>query len=244
MTVRTRRAFDTGGYSPSETHYTIRDRLWVPGNRNRLVVVCHGHGGSAIDATPSLAFPALTDLFTELAGDRAVVFVPDGGGTAQWGNATAVAAYHAAIAYAHSVSGTSGPATIVGISMGMAAACNLAKTWPGDVGRIIGIVPVSDLGDVVTNDRGGNAASVNAAYGGSYASNGTATNPLALAPSLTVPLQIWYGSADVVCVPSTVTALLAAWGGTTQATLVAGGTHGNSTYNAIDRESLRAFAAA
>ncbi len=244
MTVRTRRAFDTGGYTPSETHYTIRDRLWVPGNRQRLVLVCHGVGASAIDGAPSPAFASLTRLFSELAGDQAVVFVPSGGGTELWGNATTVAAYHAAIAYAHTTNGTTNPATIVGVSMGFVAAVNLASTWPGDVERIIGIVPASDLTDIVNNNRGGRAASVNAAYGGSYATNGTATNPVTLAPSMTVPLHVWYGSADTSVVQSTVDAMLAAWGGTTDANLVIGGAHGNTTYDAIDRPAVLAFAAA
>jgi len=238
--VMVRSRLETGGYSPSEAHYRLLARTWRSGGR--LVLVGHAIGGTAASIGDAYTlFPPLVRLFERIANAGMVVITPDGGGTEQWMNATAVGALHAAVGWSATTFGTTS-AVGLGVSMGNGALFRLQDDH-GDLEAICGLIPLSDSDDVYDNDRGGNAASLDAAFAGDYTTNGAAFNPLVLAPGVTVPWQAWYGSADTTVIASTVEALAAAHAATTDLHEVDGGGHGNTTFDGIDPDTLIDFLA-
>ena len=193
---------------------------WQPGEGKVGVIYLHGATNDAYQSIRS-TYPTLRDMCRAIAANRPLVAITTGD---TWGNATAMTKITNACAYLWATLGAVDQKVIlVGGSMGGGQ----ALTWAGNniaktVG-VVGVTPVSDLNDFVVNNRGGLAASVNAAYGGAYnnATDGPVRNPVLLAAAGaygSTPVGLWYGDTDVIVVPSTVTTLAASIGAS--ATLV------------------------
>lgn len=203
-------------------------RGWAGNDRPPPLIFAHGATGRVMDGT-ALSLGQY-ELVWELAKYFTVI-VTDLGGD-QWANDTHISRIAAAKTYAAGTWFSSGPITLVGSSMGAAGCWAYAKANPEQVRCIAGIIPVSDIEDMRANNRGGLAASINAAYGGAYsqATHGALHNPVTIAPTLTtdIPVKLWYSNADVTVVPSTVLAIGAARPSTTLVDVGAGG-HGQAS---------------
>jgi len=175
--------------------------------------VIYAHGGSntfdqMFDPT-LLYYPGIDKLVTH--GQYPLVFADMGGGT--WGNAT-MAGTNAndtcrmleAYNWLQNASGggaKSGKVHLIGVSQGGVGVVNWAKRNPTLVQSISLVVPALDLQDIYVNDRGGNQANINTAYGGvpDYATR----SPMNLAANLAgIPTRVWYATNDTVT-PSTAT---------------------------------------
>lgn len=178
------------------------------------VLYCHGAGGMADQALATEFAAVLNDIAS--AGHP--VLACDLGGIATWGNDTVLARINSAKTYLQStLSAPSGPVLMVGASMGGLSCLVWAKNNPTDCAGVIGLVPVSDVTDIHTNNRQGLASSIDSAYAGGWseAVYGAARNPVTFASSLSsVPMLLFSGTTDTVVLPSTVTALAAGSGAT------------------------------
>lgn len=183
--------------------------------QDAFLAMTRSAAGSALDLHGQYA------LVCELARNFPMV-VPDLGGGQTWGNDTAINAVGQARTFLHGAGGAkAGKDVLVGVSMGFLAAMNYARAFPGNVAGVVGILPVSDLNDIVTNNRGGFAGNVHAAYGGTYveAVHGLTHNPTNYAATITVPVRLYYAINDTIVIPSTVTGLAAAIPGATATSL-------------------------
>lgn len=143
-----------------------------------------------------------------------------------WANDAAIAKVALAKTYLQGTLGAkSGKIFVVGGSMGGALAMAYAAANPTLVAGLILLEPVSDLQDIVTNNRSGLAASCNAAYAGGYsnATYGATHNPTSFAASLAgIPVQTFYATDDTTVIPATVTTVMTAIGGVDLHTLTGG----------------------
>lgn len=179
----------------------------VPG-----VIYCHGAGQGSSSATNS-ALVGQYPLFNALR-ERFCVASGDFGATA-WGNPAALGNVDSMKTWMQSTMGVkTGKVALVGISMGTLTALNYAKANPSKVACVVSVLPAVNLNDFYSNNRGGYAASVTAAYGGSYndTTQGPTSNPYNYAASFpgTIPVQLYYSTADSIALPSYVTSFASA----------------------------------
>lgn len=179
----------------------------VPG-----VIYCHGAGQLGADPTNSVLggqyplYNALREKFCLTSGDF---------GGNSWGNPSAVGNVDSMKTWMQSTMGVkSGKVALVGISMGTLTALNYAKANPSKVACVVSVLPAVNLNDFYSNNRGGFAASVTSAYGGSYndSTQGPTSNPYNYAASFpgTIPVQLYYSTADTIALPSYVTSFASA----------------------------------
>lgn len=170
------------------------------------VLFFHGSGETALT---TLTDPSTRDLLAEVS-KRAVVIAADFGLQA-WGNDTAIARAVQAMNYGEANLGVVGPWTFITGSMGNANGCATALAYPTRVKAIAGIIPLTDIADVMLR---GAAASVNAAYPPAYddAINGPTHSPIHFAEELDpdMPMHFWTASNDPIVVPATSDAFIAA----------------------------------
>lgn len=168
-------------------------RTWS-GKQPNGIVFCHGSGDSA---RISYDDPVQFDLCSRLAQNATVILADLGLQT--WGNDTAITRIGEAIAYLRTSYGVQGKVALVGASMGNANQMAYARANPSQVRAIAGIIPLTDLTDVMTR---GAAAEVNAAYGGTYSdvTNGPTHNPIRYASTLptTMPIRLWSSPTDAL----------------------------------------------
>lgn len=135
-------------------------------------------------------------------------------------------------------SAKAGKVILLGYSEGGGIAMKYALDHPENVAAMVLLNPLSDLQDVVTNNRGGFASLLNAAYAGGYsdAFYGAAHNPKLFAPTLAeagIPTYIAHASDDAVVIPSTVQAVIDGLGDTVTLGLVSTGGHGDGFLNKL-----------
>lgn len=175
-----------------------------------LLIYCHGATGTAATVAGDVNETKLLRLLSR----RFLVLVSDWGFDT-YANDTGIARLVEGIAAARAARNvTADPAVLVGMSMGFGVAAAYTLANPTQVRAIAGMIPLSDLNDVVVNNRGGLASAVHAAYGGAYSNtvHGPTHNPLLLAPDLPVdlPIRLWSSSNDTFVPPSTTDALVTA----------------------------------
>ena len=129
-------------------------------------------------------------------------------------------------------SAKAGKVILLGYSEGGGIAMKYALDHPENVAAMVLLEPLSDLQDIVTNNRGGFASLVNAAYSGGYSDStyGAAHNPVLFAPTLAnagIPTYIAYSSNDTIVVPATVQSVITSLGSTVTLGLVSTGGHGD-----------------
>lgn len=218
---------DIGVYYTAEGSLLMLPKRWLADGTVRGVLFMHGATGNETQMVDNTNFPGLRSILAAVAmAGYPVLGVYAGGDT--WGNATAQARMDDAKTYLQGTVGAkSGTVAIIGGSMGGLAAQNWAKANPASTACIVGLVPVSDLNDIKTANRGGLAASVNAAYGGTYveATHGATYNPHTYAATglAGIPYKAWYGASDAIVIPSTVTDVCTAAGASATAVSVVGG---------------------
>lgn len=203
-----RTAFYQGVYAPSQpTEYhaifgTVKS--WSGAQPNGIVY-CHGSGDTA-----STAYEDVTQFgLCHKLGRFSTVIMADLG-LQTWGNDTAIARIGDAVAHLRTL-GVTGPVGLVAGSMGNANAMAYALAHPDEVGFIAGIIPLTDILDVMGR---GASAEVNAAYGGAYSNvtHGPTHNPILLADDLPVdlPIRLWSSPTDLLTPYATAQAFEAA----------------------------------
>lgn len=235
-----RSSMGSGRYAASEKDVLVATPAGLAGGI-RGVIFCHGLNA---DATAPRDYAAIGEL--HLVNAIAEVFPVlsiDAGGTAAMGNATAVARVGDAVTYAQGTLGwKAGTVLLVGASMGTFSVLNYAKANPSKVGAVVCVNSAIDLNDIVVNNRGGYAATVNTAYGGTY-NNGTqgpTCNPASYAASYSTPTRLFYSSDDTIAIPSTITAFAAAATNVTATNVGALG-HTEAAIDAASRDTILAF---
>ena len=226
----------SGRYAASEGDVFIARGAMTAGGV-RGVIYCHGAGG---DATSCRDYARIGELdVINAVAERFPVLSIDAGGAQAWGNSTAVARVGDAVTYLQGTLGAkSGTVLLIGASMGAVTALNYARANPTKVGCVVGIIPVIDLNDMVTNNRGSLAANINTAYGTySEATHGPTYNPANYAASLTTPTRLYYASDDATAIPGAVTAFDTACSSATAASVGALG-HTQAAIDAAPREEI------
>lgn len=210
MTVR---SVHTTGYTGSETAIVMAGRNRPGGT---AVVACHGllAGATQFQGTEGHALRTLADRHevTSVAADV--------GGTATWGNDTAITAVDTLVAHMGSTWNTSTTGVaFYGVSMGALLALNWALRNPTKIVALALVAPVVSLEGIHDRDPSGAAASIETAYtneAGYLAAlathdPSTAANLVAL-KALAPRTRLWYSTDDTTVVASEVLAYAAATG--------------------------------
>ena len=198
-----------GAVVAGEGEVTILPKYPTPTGTSMGVLYCHGAGGPARQALE----PAFAPVLNALASAGHPVLSCDLGGLATWGNDVVLARMGTAKAYLHATLGARpGKILLVGASMGGLSALVWAKNNPTLTAGVIGIVPVSDVTDMHTNNRQGLRASIDSAYPGGWseAAHGATRNPVTVAAAgayADVPMLLISAQSDTTVLPSTVALL-------------------------------------
>lgn len=215
---------DIGAYYTAEGSLAMLPKLWAGDGTVVGVLVMHGATQTEMQMIDSTNYESLRAILAAVVvSGHPVLGIYAGGDT--WGNATAQARMTDGVTYLQGTLGAkAGKVILIGGSMGGLACQNWAKANPNLVQCMVGMVPVSDVSDIVTYNRGGLAASVNTAYSTwNEGTMGATYNPHTYAATgLTgIPYKAWYALSDSIVMPSTVTDVCTAAGAT--AVSVAGG---------------------
>lgn len=218
---------DVGAYYTAEGSLLMLPKRWLGDGTVRGVLFMHGATNTETQMIDNTNYPSLRAILAAVAQAGYPVLGVYAGGD-QWGNATAQARMDDAKTYLQGTVGAkTGSVVLIGGSMGGLACQNWAKAHAATTACIVGLVPVSDLNDIKTANRGGLAASVNTAYGGSYveATYGATYNPHTYAATglAGIPYKAWYGASDTIVLPATVTDVCTAAGASATAVSVTGG---------------------
>lgn len=161
------------------------------------VIMVHGAEGAPNGAWAWTQYPTRTKVPRGCLDAGRLIHSPELGGNYTWGNPTC----QARIDDAYARLGAS-KVVLAAQSMGGPGALTWAANNPSKVAGVIATIPVLHLGSILDS---GYAADLNAAYGGSYSDETWGDySPVVRARRGTfpaVPLQIWYGTTDTLCLP-------------------------------------------
>lgn len=193
-------------YVAGERHIIFGTERSFVGDQPEGVVFSHGSGDNTLICYQE---DIQYDLFAGLAR-HATVMVADLA-FQNWANNTGILRVSQAIDYEEFWYGITVPVTLVGISMGTATALATALAHPTKVKAVAGIIPLTDIADVMTR---GAAAEVDAAYGGAYndVTDGPTHSPVHFAGALNadMPIHLWTAPNDLIVPPATADAFVAA----------------------------------
>lgn len=215
-----------------------RDLVYEPHWRVARSPVIYCHGGSA-DATQA-AGVGLAGIPAILQAITSHLFSPVAPtlGTAHWGNPAALARVSDAADWATENRAATGPAVLIGVSMGATAALNYAADNPNDIACVIGIIPAVDLEALRVADPSGARAGIDTAYSVTYPDPlPEGSNPAERTSELDLPIQLWTASDDVTSTNADTFA------DATGATLIDVGAlgHDNDAVDAVDIDVLLEF---
>lgn len=226
-------SISVGGYVAAEASSAFYGRLYKRDGTRRPVIYFTGGPGDARDyLTASSSGKQIAPV---LADAGIPVISAAFGGAALWGNDISQARIGQLWTYVKTQLGTKADKFVgIGVSKGATALLNYMRANPGNVAAFVGIVPAVNMTDIHDNNRGGNQASIDTAYGAAWAANAATHDPslnTATHASQAIPTKLINGDSDVVVIPSTVSAFASAVG----ATLVTkAGTDHLATAPAID----------
>lgn len=238
-------SFDIGNVVTGEQCIDFTPRFKYAAQMSGISFV-HGAGSNADYCLSPLGNQAAR---TQVVASRFPGVAGDNGGPATWGNDTAITRLRSNLTRlgARSDVNTSNYA-LIGDSMGGIVSLNYAAQAAVKPKAIVLVIPVINPEDIRANNRSGYAASINAAYGGTYveATQGATKNPYtmrAAAKLAGIPMLIFYGATDTLCLPTYVQQFAAA--DPTKRTLVSIPTgHDFDTYNAVDHARILEFLSA
>lgn len=190
-------------------NYSRRER-WD--GTSPLVLAFHGADGNERFNDPVTA-SGVNHLYCQAIAAAGFVVISSLWGGETWGNDAGTAKVAEAVTWA----GANGiKTTKVGAyagSHGAAVALNYWKANPSKVGACVLIVPALNLDNVYT-DNVTQQADMNAAYGGSYATNGLAHSPHRFSGDIDglAPVLVYYANDDTVIRAADVTSFATAMG--------------------------------
>ncbi len=233
----------TGVVAASTEHLSAVPEAWAADGSKMGVIYLHGATRGPEQIIDGVTYGALKAIIRAVILAGYPVLAVSTGDT--WGNDTAMARIDAAKTYLQGTMGAkAGDIALMGGSMGGANVLNWCKRNLASVACAVGLVPVSDISDIHTNNRSSLAASINAAYGGSWseATYGAARNPVTFAAAgdlAGLNYLAYGGTSDSVCLPATVEAVVTSIGGTATYTALAG-THDSALAN-VDPQDVVDF---
>lgn len=212
-------------------HALFWDRKAKRDGTERGVVMMHGHDNYAeawfTDTRDDLAMDVADAGFIGLATLSGSTF----------GNDTGVGYVEAAYDWLVTAKGPNnvtgaGARTdgvcLLGFSHGATNLLNWARINTSLVTSIALVCPAVDVEDVRANNRSGFQAVIEAAWtnNATWQAARPTRNPVEFASTIaSIPIKIWYGGADTITIPSTMTAFAAAHGNTELVNMGAGVTH-------------------
>jgi len=216
----------SGAVASGVEHLLMVPSGWTGDGTKMGVIYCHGALNTCRQMVDGVTYPNTKALFLAIVAAGYPLLGITTGDT--WGNDTAMTRIDAAKTYLQSTVGAkAGAVALTGGSMGGCNALNWAKRNLASTACVVGYVPVSNISDIHTNNRGGLTSNINSAYGTwSEASYGAARNPVtfAAAGDLAGLNYLAFGAtSDAVCLPATVEAVCTSIGGTATYTAVSGG---------------------
>lgn len=199
------------------------------------VMMVHGAEGSNNGAFAWSQYGTRTKVPRGCLDAGRVIHSPELGGNYTWGNALCQSKMDAAYANMGSEK-----IILAGQSMGGPGSCTWAANNPTKVAGIILVIPVLHLGSILSSVY---ASDLNAAYGGAY-SDATYGDysPVIRARNgefpAGVPVQIWYGNVDTLCLPE----YAVEWSGLVGAeTHPIDGGHEERVVNLVDSSAVTQF---
>jgi hypothetical protein len=225
----------SGAVVASVEHLLMVPSGWTGDGTKMGVVYAHGAGGTCKQMVDGVSQAALRGILLAVVQAGYPVLSVTTGDT--WGNDTAMTRMDAAKTYLQSTVGAkTGAVGLIGGSMGGCNALNWAKRNLASIACAVGLVPVSDVSDIHTNNRGSLASSINAAYSGGWSEEtyGAARNPVTFAAAgdlAGLDYLAFGGTSDTICLPATVEAVCTSIGVTATYTELSGN-HNSALGNA------------
>lgn len=233
-------SFGMGAVSTGEQYLAMRPKLATAAPKVGILY-CHASNGQAAEAQ---YFGGVHTIVAALVSAGHPVLACELGGATTWGNDTSLARVTTARSYLQASMGARpGKVALLGLSMGGLTALAWAGANSALTAGVVGLIPVVNIADIHTSNRGGATATINAAYGGAYsdATLGATHNPQRMAAAgkyAGIPIRTYYGDSDAICVPATQTAFASSSGAIT--TRLTGG-HASSTIEQIDPAEIVTF---
>lgn len=204
-----------GIYHVGEGSVLMTPKVWRANGTVPGVIYMHGATNTEVqmlDGGPDSVRPVLAGL----ARAGLPVLGVYGAGDS-WGNAACLTLMAEAISYLQTTVGAkAGPVVLTGGSMGGLAVQNYARANPTQVLCMVGMVPVSNLDDIRSQNRAGLSGSVDLAYPPSYleATHGAQYNPHTYAAIglAGINYRAYYSTEDPIVIPQTVIETVAAAG--------------------------------
>lgn len=211
------------GHPDGETQIVLGTRDSWAGSVSTAVLDLHGSGSSAFAQHDVFQTRALMNGIAAFTTVLTADF-----GLQTWGNDTFALRAESARAHLEADWGLTEKLVLVAASMGFLNACNYARTHPERVAAIAGVVPGCDLTDLWANRGAGpGPGGIDEAFGGAYDPevDGPVYNPVEFAASLDpdIPIHLWTAPDDLITVPSTADAFVAARPQTGRTILPTGG---------------------
>lgn len=207
------------------------------------VMMVHGAGSNA--TYPLDSYGKQNERLAAVVDAGFTVTSADNGGSQTWGNQRSIDALDRA--YGHTVSqkgATGSKVAIMGDSMGGVVALGWAAQNRDKVSCFIGTIPVISIHDIVSNDRGGYGSLASAAYDGWDAADrqgyDLSLSGGARTPLRGLPMLIFYGTNDTICVPSVTEAFKTAMGSSCTLVPMPLG-HEEAAYSTPDRTRIVDF---
>jgi pimeloyl-ACP methyl ester carboxylesterase len=209
----------------------------------RGVIFCHGYNQDVKNGIDFNSFPGVSRLLRALAQRGVCVLSLDLGGTATFGNDTAITRIGQARTFLTAQGCATDKVLFVADSMGNWAATRYAADNPGQVAAILALEPGVDLNGVRDNNILSAQADINAAWGLAAGST-SSTVPLPTRADLLtraaggalngLRYRAYYSTADVVALPAPLTTLVASIGSTADMRAVPGTpAHGAALTSAV-----------
>lgn len=228
-----------GQYRAGERHVAMLPTPWLGDGTRRGVIVCHGYASDALTPVSGGYLPQTAML----ARSGIPVLSADLGGSDTWGNDASLAALSDAWSYLKGLGASPDGVLLFGGSMGALTALNWIRENPAEVEAVGLAVPALNLADLHDNDRGGVAASIEAAYGGAagYAAALSEHNAWANREDFEgVRVRVFYSENDEITLPEFALDLVEAAGAAGDAVSLGAVGHA-SGFVALPPEILRDF---
>lgn len=214
----------------------------IPRPNQPLVGLVHAAGTTAFgfvdpDAKQAYLTRSVASEFPAVAGDN--------GGPQTWGNAASITALNSVLTKARlSANVHDTEYALIGNSMGGIVALNYAAQATVKPKAMVMVIPVINLADIKVNNREGYGQLINDAYGNyDELSMGNTYNPYtmrAMAKLKNIPMLIFYGLADTVCIAEYTEAFINADPAYRTGVPLPYG-HDYNTYGSVDQELIMEF---
>lgn len=234
--------YSVGTVVPAEGALVIRPKF-KPLTPKQGVMFVHGAGSDSTYCISPLGVQStLTNL---IATEGYTGYSGDNGGPNTWGNVSAISRMTSGYGHLQAQGTRAGKVALVSASMGGLVSLVWAAQNKSKVSCIVSVIPVMNVTDIKTNNRGGYGAAIDAAYSGGWseATYGAVHNPRTLAAAgkfSGIPMLLFYGLTDTLCVPAETEAFAASVGSSVELVALPSG-HDFTSYGLVDHPRIVEF---